>query len=210
MSLIIPFGSACRVRQAIENYKGHTGVTHLFDWNLTNFATILYCVKNINIPFVEDEWYDLNEICTTNTRVVAHKEYKFKSAHDFPTHKTYQEYMPIFLEKYNRRKKRLKKLFMNTNVIHLIHFLATDFGDIDRPDPTQVVELYHAIKNINPNHKIHLHILIRPDQEKDEVFDRLAVNKYVHIHYMKRIGEYVENEHFGGANWNWCEIFDNL
>jgi hypothetical protein len=77
------------------------------------------------------------------------------SIHDFPTDKTYEEYMPEFLEKYNRRKERLKQTFLLKNInIHFIHFLDINTGgDICIPTLREVYDFYNYIKIINPEFK---------------------------------------------------------
>ena len=52
MTLLIPLGSACLVRQSIDKYFNCGRATNLFDWNMTNFKTILHVIKNINKSFI--------------------------------------------------------------------------------------------------------------------------------------------------------------
>ena len=103
-SVFIPLGSACLVRQSIDKFFNSGRPTNLFDWNITNFNTILYVIQNINKPFTSNDFYDMKQICPTNHRMASHKFLSFMIIHDFPTNKTYEEYMPEFLDKYNRRK----------------------------------------------------------------------------------------------------------
>jgi hypothetical protein len=215
MSLLIPFGSACLVRQSIDKYFNCGRPTNLFDWNITNFKTILHVIKNINIPFVADEFNNMNQICPTNHRMVSHKYLSFMVIHDFPTNKSYEEYIPEFLEKYNRRKERLKQtiLLQNKN-IHFIHFLDINTGySIYIPTLYEICEFYNAIKAINPHCKAHLHLLVHPDYgNKAEEINKLAVSAFIHVYYMKRNYAYPAGvtENVRGENWNWNEIYNSI
>jgi len=217
MPLFIPLGSACLVRQSIDKFFNSGRATNLFDWNFTNFKTILHVIQNINEPFIADDFYNMNQICPTNHRMVSHKKIIFMSIHDFPTDKTYEEYMPEFLEKYNRRKERLKQtiLLKNTN-IHFIHFLDINTGgDICIPTLREVYDFYNYIKIINPDCKAHLHLLVHPDHiNKANEINKVLVSGYIHVYYMKRLyphslGSNI-NENIRGENWNWDEIYNSI
>lgn len=215
MVLFVPFGSACLVRQSIDKYFNKGRETNLFDWNMTNFETILDVVKNIDRPFVADDFYDMNRICPTNHRIAKHKKLQFMVIHDFPVDKTYDEYMPDFLEKYNRRKMRLKQtILLKNNNIHFIHFLNINFGpSIHIPTLLQVCEFYNAIKAINPDCKAHLHFLVHPNYlDKVQQINDVLVSSYIHVHYMKRLYNVDPNvdENVRGENWNWKEIYDSI
>jgi hypothetical protein len=215
MTLLIPLGSACLVRQSIDKYFNCGRATNLFDWNMTNFKTILHVIKNINKSFVSDEFNDMKQICPTNHRMISHKYLSFMIIHDFPTDKSYEEYMPNFLEKYNRRRERLKQtiLLKNKN-IHFIHFLDINLtGSIYIPSLQELYEFYSAIKSINPDCKAHLHLLVHPDYSNmAEEINKLIVSAYIHVYYMKR--EYPPpkniNENTRGENWNWNEIYNSI
>jgi hypothetical protein len=215
MSIFIPFGSACLVRQSIDKYFNSKRPTNLFDWNLTCFKTILYIIQNINKPFVAYEFNDMNQICLTKHRMISHKDLPFMIIHDFPIDKSYDEYMPEFLEKYNRRKERLKQtiLLKNKN-IHFIHFLDTNLsGSIYIPSSDELCEFYNAINEINPDCKAHLHLLVHPNYaNKAEEIDKLVVSDFIHVYYMKREYPAPPNivENIRGENWNWDEIYDSI
>ena len=214
MVLLVPFGSACLVRQSIDKYLNGGRATNLFDWNYTNFKTILDIIKNIDRPFVADEFYDMEKTCLNSHRVIGHKRLSFMILHDFPISKTYDEYMPEFLEKYNRRKLRLKQtILLEKKNIHFIHFLDVNMEHCCIPTLVQVCEFYNAIKSINPDCKAHLHLLVHPDhRDKAAQINTVLVTAYIHVHYMKRIYNCAENitENIAGENWNWNEIYDYI
>jgi hypothetical protein len=215
MTLFIPLGSACLVRQSIDKYFNCGRATNLFDWNITNFKTVLYIIQNIDKPFIANDFHDMNQICPTNHRMINHNKVSFMIIHDFPTDKTYDEYMPEFLEKYNRRKERLKEtiLLKNKN-IHFIHFLDVNTGgSIYIPTLYQLCEFYNALREINPDCKAHLHLLVHPDHiNKTEEIDKLLVSNYIHVYYMKRMYNSPPevNETIRGENWNWDEIYNSI
>ena len=215
MTLLIPLGSACLVRQSIDKYVKCGRETNLFDWNMTNFKTILYIIKNIDKPFLADDFYDMNQICPTNHRIVSHKNLSFMIIHDFPINKTYTEYMPEFLEKYNRRKERLKRtiLLKNKN-IHFIHFLDINVSNtLYIPSLYEVYEFYNAIKSVNPDCKAHLHLLVHPDHnDKADIINKVLVSAYIHVYFMKRVypSNPNINENIRGENWNWDEIYKSI
>ena len=214
-SVFIPLGSACLVRQSIDKFFNSGRPTNLFDWNITNFNTILYVIQNINKPFTSNDFYDMKQICPTNHRMASHKFLSFMIIHDFPTNKTYEEYMPEFLDKYNRRKERLKQtiLIKHTN-IHFIHFLDINTGgSIYIPTLDQLCKFYDSLRSINPDCRAHLHLLVHPDYvNKADEINKLAVSAYIHIYYMKRLYPSPQNvnENTRGENWNWDEIYNSI
>lgn len=215
--ILIPLGSACRVRQSIDNYTKNGRETNLFDWNISDFQTILYFLKNIDIPFISSDFNDMNQTCITGHRMVNHNKLLLLSIHDFPLDKSYKEYMPEFLEKYNRRKDRLKQLIQTQKgQLHFIHFLNinTSSKNITIPTIYEITQFHEAIRKINPNCLFHLELLVHPNYffQKD-LFNHLAVNITTRVHHMRRLYNLnvdEDNENIRGINWNWNEIFDSL
>jgi hypothetical protein len=209
--VLIPLGSACRVRQSIDRYTKTGRETNLFDWNISNFATVVHCIKNIDKPFESSEFYDMNTICPTNHRMVGHHFLRLDSLHDFPIHQTYEEYMPTFLDIYNRRKLRLKNTILHQQKIHFIHFLNINSGPLYVPSIFEICEFYNGLRAINPKTNAHLHLLVHPDHHhrRNEI-NKLAFVPYIHVHYLNRIGPKIENEDISGLNWNWTTVYDSI
>ena len=210
--VLIPFGSACRVRFSLDRYQPYGKETNLFDWNITNFATLVYVMKNIDKPFEADEFQNLNQTSNSGHRMVSHKFVQLLSMHDFPMDQSYEAYMPTFLETYNRRKQRLKYTILTERNVHLIHFLSINTGPhLYIPSMYELCELYNAIRVFQPNPDVHLHLLVHPDQHhQSPLIDILKITNYIHVHYMRRTGPIVPNETQMALYWNWDEIYNSI
>jgi hypothetical protein len=125
--------------------------------------------------------------------------------------------MPMFLDRCNRRRERLKNLIQTKyKCVHFVIFLCTNNGSpLEIPSVEKMHELFSIIRNICSYSYMHFHILIHPDYDNINYktrIDALEINTYFHIHYMKRISPAPTNdsEHRLGINWNWNEIFENI
>lgn len=213
--IICPFGTACRVRMNLDLYLKSGLETQLVDYTLCNFDTILYLIENIYRPFNASEFYDANQTSVTNHRTICHKSVFWHIPHEFPTDQSFQQFMPIFLDRFNRRKMRLESLIKTQDkCVHFVHFLCSNNGSpIEIPSLEKMAKLFELFKRIYPFSYLHVHLLVHPDFiNKKDIIDLLCINNYVHIHYMKRIGPppLHDNEHRIGSNWNWNEVFENI
>ena len=131
---IYALGTACRVKMNLDNYYNkvlniYDIKTQLFDYTLCNFDTILYQLKNIYTPFTSNEFQNTECLSNTDHKVVDHKKTFWHIKHEFPNDKTIEEFMPIFLERFNRRKNRLANIIKTKDkCIHFIHFLCSNNG----------------------------------------------------------------------------------
>ena len=147
---------------------------------------------------------DIDNILVIQTAVnvcLRHQLY-FESLHDFPVDIEYNDYMPIFIEKYKRRLDRLKNIILNDNetnhFLHMIHFKHTI------PTIENIYYFVVGIQNINPQCKFYLHLLIPPELHMhDELINKLQICNNVKIHYMLSI-DYSQpiNEQRLDLNWS--------
>ena len=217
---IYPLGTACRVKMNLDNYyinhlKKYDVETQLFDYTLCNFDAVLFQIKNIHTPFTKEEFKDTGTVSVTNHKVVDHKWIFWQIHHEFPNDKPVEEFMPTFLDTFNRRKNRLANIIKTKDkCIHFVHFLCSNNGSpIEIPKVEKIHELFDAFKNICSYSYIHLHLLVHPNfVNLSNQIDPLKINTNVQIHYMRRIGPANpnDNENRLGANWNWIEIFESI
>jgi hypothetical protein len=208
--MFVSIGSKCSVRESIQRYlKLESMQTNLFDFNLTNFETIVYILENIDNEFKADDFYDLNEICA-DSRMLNHKLLRLDTVHDFNISKPYDEEMINFINKYNRRLKRLKNIIMSNVKIEFIHLFDINFNfripneDIYIPTIEQVNRFIMAIKNINENCQFNIHFLIPPNNcvfyNKNYNIDtnklnELKISNNVFIHQLEEDINVDPNEH---------------
>lgn len=222
--MLFPLGSACKVRESIQRYLNVNSLqTNMFDWVLSNFDAILYFILNIDTPLKEDDFYDLGGYNGID-RAVFHKSPRFDTIHDFNLNTTYEQQMPAFLEKYNRRLNRLKMNIINNDNIDFVHLI--DIVPNNRipekplyvPTSHQVWVFFWKIKQINPNSKCKLHILIPPPYckkykchfivDKSEL-DSLQNIPNTFIHFLKQY-ENVEPNEDQCCHWSWNEVYQTI
>ena len=220
--MLIPLGSSCKVRESIQRYLNIESMqTNMFDWVFSNFETVLYFITNIDTPVKADDFYDTNYICF-GKRMVFHKLLRFDTLHDFDGSKTYEEEMPSFLDKYNRRLHRLKELIMSNEKLDFIHLLDLNYNDripnqdMYVPSIEQVYFFFENVKKINPNCNFNLHILIPPSYCKqykrafsinsDEI-NKLIINYNIFIHYLSQ-DENIDSVDEQCQHWSWFDVYN--
>ena len=184
--MLISLGCACRVRESIDRFNGFRVETNFFDWLITNFATVLFVIQNIDYPknfltsykFIKKGVFSNN--LTHNT--VDHTQLYFSSLHDFPINIDYQVYMNTFLDKYKRRLQRLKNIILNNEKIHFIHMICFE---VSIPSIEQIYFFVTKIKELNPNCNFCLHLLIPPEiHNYANKINSLVICTNIKIHYM--------------------------
>lgn len=230
--MLISLGNSCKVRGAIYRYTTPLGwETNMFDWVISNFDSVLYFLKNIDQPINKDDFEDTGRLCGPH-RIMRNKIIRFDSVHDVVGDNLFEEEMQSFIAKYERRLRRLKGLILNEPEIHFLHLVDFIHDDqhpekkIHIPNKKDIEEFHKAIKNINPNSKYYLHILIPPshckyydgfqkfefDYNKEEV-ENLSYssieNGSVLVHFMTQD---INLEHFTHEcrHWSWPEVFEVL
>ena len=191
--LLCPLGTACRVRMAYDRYMNGGMETNLLDFTLCNFETILYLLKRIDKPFTSDEFseifYNGNPLALGAHRTASHNHVFWHLPHEFPADQSFQQFMPLFIERCNRRRERLKNL-INTKdkCVHFVIFLCTNNGSpLEIPSVEKINELFAIVRNICSYSYMHFHILIHPDYNSQQYktrIDALEINTYFHIHYI--------------------------
>jgi len=220
--MLISLGSLCKVREAIQRHLCLDRLeSNLFDWIRSNFGTIVYFIQHIDEPIIESDLYDTN-IVFMNNRLVFHNKIKFDIIHDCDAKQTYEEALPVLLEKYNRRLIRLKNNILNNTKIDFIHLVdCEDNSKLYIPTSQEIALFYEGIQKINPNCNVRLHILLPPpncrfakeSDNKSFVFTPCEINKLANentlIHYVDQ-DENVDTNGHVCTHWNWKKIFDSI
>ena len=219
--MIISLGNSCKVREAIQRFLNcDTLESNMFDWVFTNFSSILYFIENIDKPLIATDFYD-TELKCFNHRGVNHCNLRFDTLHDINANESYEEQLPLFLEKYNRRLQRLKLHILSNEKIHFIHLVDCNYNfrlpdtKIYIPNLDEINLFDKFIKNINHQCIYYLHILIPPFEckiynfsftiDKEEI-NKLSINN-VFVHYLT-IDENVETSNEQCRHWSWSNVFD--
>ena len=219
--MLFPLGTSCKVRESIQRYLNVDSLkTNIFDWVFTNFESILYFIENIDTPFKEEDFYDANEICL-DSRKVNHKFIRFDTLHDFSIYNSYEDGMELFLNKYNRRLKRLKETIMNNTTIDFIHLVDVNYNhrtpdeQLYIPNVEQIHKFFELIQKINNNCDFNLHILLPPEYCKfyncnfiihEDYIHNLKINDNVYIHFMYQDEEVDPVEH-QCRHWSWMDVY---
>jgi hypothetical protein len=227
-NILVPIGSKCSVRQSIQRYlKLETMETNLFDWNVTNFETIVYMIENIDNEFKKEDFYDTNEICG-HSRMLNHNNLRLNIIHDFDNSNDYDKEMVIFINKYNRRLKRLKQTIMSNKIINFVHLfdIYPNFKipnqDIYVPNIDQVYRFIMAIKKINENCKFNLHFLVPPidcifyTKKYNSNFyvdvsklNELRITDNIFIHQLFQ-NENIDPQEHACLHWTWDSVYNNI
>jgi hypothetical protein len=233
--MLFPLGSACKVRQSIQRYLHlETMQTNMFDWVISNFEAILYFILNIDTPIRASDFYELkdnDDFYKTNkesvgSRRVIHNFYRFDTIHDFTFFKTksYEEELPFFIDKYNRRLNRLKNTIINSEKIDFIHLVdiipnhRKPEQNIYIPTEEQLWLFVWKMKQINPNCVCNLHILIPPPYCKyykteftvnNPLLERLSQIPNIFIHFLSQ-NENVESCGDQCCHWSWDEVYKSI
>jgi hypothetical protein len=234
--MLFPLGSACKVRESIQRYLNVDSLqTNIFDWVSTNFDSIIYIISNINTPLKAKDFYEFEDtenfyklnveyLQSLKKRAVFHKNIRFDTLHDFPINKSYEESLPLFLERYNVRLNRLKTTIMQTENINFIHLLdiipnhRIPNQNIYVPTVDQIYTFFQKIKKINIYCNCKLHILIPPfyckHYKKNFIVDSLEIEKIklipnVFVHYLYQ-DEDVKPFHDQCCHWSWDEVYDSI
>lgn len=224
--MILPIGSACRVRESYDRIIKIKRETNFFDWIVSNFETVLYFIKNIDKKIEADDIYDTNKLVPIiNKRIICHKKVRIQFLHDMDGDKTYESQLPEFLDKLNRRLKRLKEHIKFNSYIDFLHLVdasnsSFDFfynpefreSNIYIPSNKMIDKFVFYIKKINPNLDFKLNLLIYPEHsdENKDIIDSLN-NKYLKIHYMTKDNN--PNANTCGAScihWDWIKVYENI
>jgi hypothetical protein len=219
--MLISLGGSCKVREAIQrNLNQNSLETNMFDWVISNFDSVLYFLRNIDTPIVENDFYDTGNTCLHH-KIIFHKTLRFDSIHDIDSNHIYENELPFFLEKYNRRLNRLKDNILNNKKINFIHLV--DIFDNFRvpnqqiyiPSTYQIQEFHNYVKKINPDCICNLHILIPPVYckfyNKSFTFNITEINKLylidkTYIHYLEQ--DENKNPSFDQClHWSWEKVF---
>lgn len=101
--------------------------TNLLDYTLCNFEKILYLLKRIDKPFAADEisenFYNGNPSALGAHRTTSHKHVFWHIPHEFSADQSFQQFMPIFLDRFNRRRERLQNLIQTKDkCVHFVIF----------------------------------------------------------------------------------------
>lgn len=232
--MLISLGNSCKVRAAIYRHTTPSGwETNMFDWVISNFDSVLYFLKNIDKPINKDDFEDTGRLCGPH-RIMRNKKIRFESVHDVQGDNPYDEEMQGFIAKYERRLRRLKGLIENEPEIHFLHlvdFIRDDLHlekKIHIPTKEDIKEFHQAIKNINPNSKYYLHILIPPshckyydgfqkfefEYNKEEVNNLSSSlnnpkNGNVLVHFLTQ-DENLEHHTHECRHWSWPDVFEVL
>ncbi len=221
--MFISIGNSCKVREAIQRHLSlKTMETNIFDWVLTNFYSIIYILENIDSPFQENDFYDSSETCLNHRRIQHHK-IRFGSIHDIRKDLPYEEQLPQFLEKYNRRLQRFKEHILGNETIYFIHLVDCNYNfrlpnkPLYIPSYEEVQSFHKALYKINPHCQYQLHILIPPPYckvyKKDFHFDKnevnLLQNENTFIHYLEQ-DELKETFNEQCRHWSWDTVFQNI
>jgi len=219
--MLISLGSACKVRNAIQRSLQVTDLeTNMFDWVVSNFESVLYFLQNIDTPITENDFYDSEYTCMQCRRIF-HKNIRFESIHDCNINNAYENELPYFLEKYNRRLNRLKNHILNNakiNFIHLVDIIPNSKYpnmQIYIPNANQIEEFHNCIKKINPNCFCYLHILIPPAYCKYNnryyIFNKNEINELqnekTYIHYLEEDKNKDPGQLDQCHHWSWENVF---
>lgn len=225
--MLISLGSACRVREAIQRHLNvDTLETNMFDWVLSNFAAVVYFIQHIDQPIIESDFYDTN-ISFLDKKLVNHTKIRFNTIHDCDANLSYETSLPLLVEKYNRRLLRLKNTILNQGELDFIHLVDCEDNrnlpdtNLYIPSLHEIYSFYEAIRKINPNCNVRLHILIPPTNcksAKEELhktykYTRSKIDKLASlntlIHYVEQDENLYTNQ-FSCTHWNWNKIFQDI
>ena len=185
--MFLSIGSNCSPKENIKNFICNAE-TNFFDYTYEDFNCVVNIFQNINNPniFLEPS----NFLCIQNN--IVHKSLKFLSIHDKPHNKTFEEYLPIFIETYTRRLNRLKNLLLTNDKIYFLHFISPESlksyklhpEASDIPNEEIINIFFNSVKNINENLNCILVFLIPPTiSNYFEKIEKLKNINNLHIHY---------------------------
>ena len=223
--MLISLGSSCKVRSAIQRHIHlDTLESNMFDWVISNFASVVYFIQHIDDPIIESD-FDDSKILYLGKRFVYHTKLRFNSIHDCDANLSYENSLPLFLQKYNRRLLRLKNHILQQTKIDFIHLVDYEknpnFPDTNLYIPTseEISLFYEGIRKINPTCNVRLHILIPPPNcrtakeldNKNFVFTKSEIDKLTSektcIHYVDQDENIDTNGHIC-SHWKWEKIFN--
>lgn len=232
--MIFPLGTSCKVRTSIHRYTNamagtiddgliahdmHHGTmeTNMFDWVFTDFPSILYFLKNIDVPIVEGDFHDMH-FEHLGKRFVGHNKITFESLHDINESESYEEGMPQFLEKYNRRLCRLKKTILNEDKLDFVHLVDYTRNFNNNINPLQIQEFVECIRKINPKCDFNLHVLIPPSvcRIENRVFEydyskleALKIYPNIFVHYLKD-DTTIPPDNYEHYSWRWDDVYNTI
>ena len=218
--LLFPLGGSCKLRYSIDRYYNtENRETNFFDWVLTNFDSILYFIKNIDVEIRHNQFYDSN-ISIYDNRIVNHNLTRYSSVHDFPVNVTFEQQMPEFIEKINRRRIRLKNHILGVQKINFVHVLDEDTeynfkcnsslsqSNLFIPSIESVQECINCIQNINANLIFRLNFLIPPSATQNDVMliEQLKNIEHVDIYYLTK-DDNIEPFLYQCRHWSWTNAY---
>jgi hypothetical protein len=210
--MLISLGSACRVRESIDRFNNFRVETNFFDWLITNFATVLFIIQNIDHPqnFLTYDKFVQKGVFSNNLThyTVDHTQLYFSSLHDFPVNMDYHVYMNTFLDKYKRRLQRLKNIILNNEKIHFIHMICFESFI---PSIEQIYFFVTKIKELNANCNFTLHLLIPPElHNQADKINLLVICTNVKIHYMVVNSPHLIESNMQRLELNWQDIYNSF
>jgi hypothetical protein len=189
---------------------------------ICNLNTILYFLKNIDNNILEEDFLDTGKTIFDH-KIVTHKNIRYISIKDFPSHLSYQLILPKFINTLNRRLKRFKNTIINSKELDFIHLLDMDINydfkenpifppsKLFLPTEKSINELISQIKIINSNLNFTLHILVPPDYADDNIFFLNSYKKIknVLLHYLTKDCQNNNND-IQCKYWSWDKVYKSL
>lgn len=217
MKSLIWLWSICQMNYNIRRHNLLVWETHFFDRLISDFSTVLYFLENIcKIEDVinEDNFTDSNVFLDKKSwipefRKVENKYIKMICVHDFPSNKSYEEYLPIFIDKYRRRLKRFFDLVQNNTKLNFVHVFDHQFMTINLPSIDDLLKFEYYIKKINPSCIFTVNLLVPPKYHHFfEEVNKFSQLSFVMVHKLNIDSQVEENR--VNYNYNRTNLFSRI
>jgi hypothetical protein len=145
---IVSIGPACNVKYQIDHYTKRTQETHLFDWQMTDLATVCQILTDAEpTRFFHRDALEIygNNATRTHIRVTSLPD--FRSIHDVVYPYT-EAHLAEYLEKQQRRALRLLALIRSTTPVYFVL--------CGQPGVAAIAEFEAAVRTVNPACQYHV------------------------------------------------------
>jgi len=216
---LVSIGTVCRVRESIQRYlKLDSHETCIFDWIFSTFETVLYFMENIDETLIIDDFIVTEEICNEH-KIVKHKFSQMISLHDVRKDANLTSEMTSFVEKYNRRLNRFKKMINSESHITFIYLCSNycaseESGNINLPTKEQILKFFDTIQKLNSSLQFTLQILIPPTDCTYHIHkfklvedpNNLKINDHVFVRFLSQNDSALDKR--SCIHWNWNIILE--